>query len=136
MSATTAPPDAELSVKHHEPANLANLLNGLTAALPLLIMVATFVAVGIGHTVTEAHNRGERWWQYIIRLPAAVIVFAALSLFVITFPLWIGGGSGGLSTRCAISSAAAYVTSNFFDTDWSRYLRCISSDLGSLERGS
>ena len=70
------------------------MLNGLTAALPLVVMAAAFVAVGIGYTVTEAHNRGEHWWQYMIRLPAALLVFAALSLCVITFPLWIGGFLG------------------------------------------
>ena len=70
------------------------LLNGLTAAFPLVVMFATFVAVGIGYAVTEAHNRGEHWWQYIMRLPAALIVFAALSLFVIAFLLWFGGFFG------------------------------------------
>jgi ubiquinol oxidase len=70
------------------------LLNGLTAALPLLVMAATVVAVGIGYAVTEAHNRGEHWWQYIMRLPAALLLFSALSLCIITFPLWIGGFLG------------------------------------------
>lgn len=70
------------------------LLNGLSAALPLMVMAATFVAVGIGDAVTEAHNRGEHWWHYIIRLPVALIVFAALSICVIIFTLWIGGVFG------------------------------------------
>ena len=57
-------------------------------------MVVTFVAVGIGYAVTEAHNRGEHWWQYIMRLPAALLLLAALSLCAITFPLWSGGFLG------------------------------------------
>ena len=67
------------------------LLNGLTAALPLVVMVATFVVVGIGYAVTEAHNRGEHWWQYMIRLPTTLLVFAALLLCVIALSLWIRG---------------------------------------------